>query len=123
MLPNKEAYDAQVANLVLKKVRSISGKYSVLFRRKSHARHSIFSFGPHSPGTIISFSVWIRTRQSSEMIIVHYGDVWNSSRSIFSLTIDEGRPKLYARENTFLTTINGVAVNDGKWHHIAVSMP
>ena len=70
----------------------------------------------------------MKTRQPSEMILVHYGAAWESKqmdalRSILSLTIDEGRPKLYARQDAYLTTMNDMALNDGKWHHIAVSMP
>jgi hypothetical protein len=62
-------------------------------------------------------------------VLVHYGAEWESVRTdslknIFSFTIDNGLPKLYAREQLYLTTKDeNIRLNDGQWHHIAVSMP
>eukprot|EP00551_Chaetoceros_affinis_P018514 CAMPEP_0203743086 /NCGR_PEP_ID=MMETSP0092-20131115/59258_1 /ASSEMBLY_ACC=CAM_ASM_001090 /TAXON_ID=426623 /ORGANISM="Chaetoceros affinis, Strain CCMP159" /LENGTH=382 /DNA_ID=CAMNT_0050630367 /DNA_START=24 /DNA_END=1169 /DNA_ORIENTATION=+ len=68
------------------------------------------------------------TLANGEMILVHYGaawrnDVYDSESDIFSLTLANGRPRLYARENKILTTETNISLNDGQWHHIAVSMP
>ena len=84
--------------------------------------------GPHSIGSSVSFALWIRTSALTEMILVHYGAAWSSNvydnqRDIFSLTIDNGRPKLYAQEDKMMTTAKDISLNDGQWHHIAVSMP
>jgi hypothetical protein len=48
---------------------------------------------------------------------------YDYSRSIFSLTLDDGQPKLYASETTYLTTKDSLSLNDEKWYHIAISMP
>lgn len=114
-----------MAKLWLFSNNAISGNQSAYFAG-SETRHSLFSFGPHSSASIISFSLWIRTWNSSEMILVHYGATWNSQHtgSIFSLTLDNGKLKLYSGQSTFLTTTNtDKTLNDGQWHHIAVSMP
>lgn len=105
----------------------ISGQGAAYFSG-SLSRHSIFSFGPHSAVTPVSFSLWVRTWKSREMILVHYGAAWankkyDSKRSIFSLTMKNGRPRLYARENAYLTSVKNTKLDDGQWHHIAVSMP
>ena len=71
----------------------------------------------------------MKTNQEGEMILIHYGAKWSSRayddmRSIFTLTVDNGQPKLYARENTYVTTLsNETSLNDNTWHHLAVTMP
>lgn len=85
--------------------------------------------GPHYAESTISFALWIKTLEAPEIVLVHYGAAWESERTdslknIFSLTLDNGLPKLYAREHLYLTTKDEkIHLNDGKWHHIAVSMP
>ncbi len=122
-----EPYDAQVADLRLSNDRPISGERCGYFN-SSTTRLSTWGMGPHGSGTMISFSMWIRAFSSEEMVLVHYGAAWgsqryDSERDIFSLTLNSGRPRLYAREGRMLTTTKDMALNDGQWHHIAVSMP
>ena len=123
-----EQYDAQVANLNLREDIAVSGQKSAYFNGV-WSRNSIYAMGPLSTQTTISFSLWIKTWQTQPMILVHYGAAWMGSakydnvRSSFSLILDNGIPKLYTRENTFLRPKGPKRLNDGNWHHIAVSMP
>jgi len=123
-----QSYDAQVAGLSLNHDHPISGEKFAFFSYSGETRVSTWGIGPHSSGSSISFALWIRTWIQEEMILVHYGaawrnDVYDSESDIFSLTLANGRPRLYARENKILTTETNISLNDGQWHHIAVSMP
>ncbi len=124
ILFNKELYDAQVGNLEL--VTGKVGSRAASFTTQS--RLAFFATGPHNAGSVLSFSLWIKTsQQSSEMILVHHGSIYTSlktSKDCFTLTLNEGIPNLYTSPKKRLapTTLN-VKINDGSWHHVAISMP
>jgi len=122
-----ETYDAQVANIGPFNANAIAGENSAYFTASS--RFSLYAMGPHNPVTAMAYSLWFKTHQSSEVLLIHYGPAWDSAtyddtKSIFTVTLDNGRPKVYAKKNAYLTTSNEfMSLNDGQWHHIAVSMP
>ena len=125
-IPNKgefgKQYDAQFGNVDLHV--GVMGK-SALFTPKS--RMAVYSMGPYTGGTIISYSFWIKTKSvTDEMILLHYAPLWKLDqgvdRNIFSLTLKNGRPKVYASPKSTLTA-GGEPLNDGNWHNIAVIMP
>jgi len=124
-LPNQgsfgQPYDAQVANLRLKQKQSSS--YAVLSRT---SRIGIYGFGPHSGGSTISYSLLISTTSNSEVILVHYGHAFteNSTKNMYTLTLKKGTPNLYISPTAILEPVKRkLNLNDGNWHHIAVSMP
>lgn len=118
-----ELYDGQIGNVEL--VQGFKGDYAGSF--SSSSRLSIYAVGPHSGGHQISFSLWIKTVHESEMVLVHYGSMYDGSKSskdIFTLTLRNGTPILYASWKKFLLpSSESLNLNDGQWHHIAVSMP
>jgi len=122
-------YDSQVSNIELVSGRKKdTGDTAGLFNEDS--RMAIFSIGPYSGGEIISFSLWINTDESnSEMILMHYGLSWSSLmvspyKDHLTLTLDHGVLALYIQPTLKLETASFAgSLADGKWHHIAVSMP
>lgn len=118
-----ELYDAQVANIDLVSGRKgNAGKFTV------ESRLAIYASGPHSGGNILSLGIWIKTsQQSSEMMLLHYGATYSGSKAskdILTLTLNQGVPNLYTSSKKRLVPIASIEkLNDGKWHHIAVSMP
>lgn len=123
-LPNQgsfgQPYDAQIANLRFKKVKDRS--YALLNRA---SRIAVYGFGPHSGGSIISYSLLFSTKSNSRMILVHYGHAFtaNSNKNMYTLTLEKGAPMLYASPTHIVVPEERYKLNDGKWHHIAVSMP
>lgn len=121
-----EQYDAQVGGIALKK-GGISGK-AALFKGET-SNMGIYSVGPLVAGNVVSYSIWFRTEQAGEMILIHFGPSWNSAvykeKNIFTLTLDGGNPKLYASTSSILkpSQRNGLHLNDNGWHQVAVSMP
>jgi len=123
-LPNKgsfnQPYDAQVANVELQ--YSEDRSYGVFTNR---SRLAVYGTGPHSGGSIISYALWIKTKNSSDMALVHYGHYYggNSQKHIYTLTLQNGDPMLYISPTAILRPESKHDLNDGNWHHIAVSMP
>lgn len=74
----------------------------------------------------MSYSFWFKTKGSGEMILFHYAPKWalneGGNKNVFSLTLKDGQPKLYASQTSVLTGLRN-GLNDGRWHNIAVIMP
>lgn len=120
----KEQYDAQVCNLNF--VDGRRGLRAAEFREDS--RFAILGNGPHAAGNVISFNFFMKTlEKNSEMVLVHYGRKWsdasNTKKNTQTLTLKSGNPVLYANHDNFLRPRISLQLNDGKWHHISVSMP
>jgi len=85
--------------------------------------------GPHGAGSQISYAIRIRTSHDSNMILVHYGHSFGFDpiskflKDIFTLTLENGTPKLYTNDKSVLIPTKSQNLNDGRWHTIAVSMP
>jgi len=133
-LPNlgsfAQLYDAQIANVTLINEPSNRGTYYAQFTENS--RFGIFGNGPHNPGQPVSFALWIKCNQMGkkagvEMILVHYGHTFNvsdkSKKDIFTLTLKNGTPMLHSSPKSTLAPTRSYTLDDGEWHHIAVSMP
>ena len=119
-------YDAQIGNIDLVNGR-IENSLAASFGTDS--RFAIYGVGPFGGGEIISFSLWIKTTQTSKMILVHYGNVYGadvksvtSGKDQMTLILSDGIPELYIKHNRKLVSqINSIA--DGRWHLVSVSMP
>ncbi len=81
--------------------------------------------GPFMGGEIISTTLFFKTTKSKEMILICYGGRFGVSnkKDIFLLTIKKGELTLYFGKQKYLTTAEDYNLNDGQWHHIAISMP
>jgi len=116
-----EPYDAQITGL---KLMSNGTNMYGIFTEES--RLAIYGTGPHGAGSIISYSIRIKTTNGTHIILVHYGHMFgtrNSPKNFYTLTLENGTPKLYANVNSVLEPQQTLTLNDGKWHDIAVSMP
>ena len=118
-------YDAQVANLDFDNDDKINGNSSGVFTDKT--RVAIYSVGPMGGGEIISWSIFFKTTQTQEQVLVFYGGVFGPSerKDIFLLSLKGGNPFLRFTTNRkqYVTSENDLNLNDGQWHQIAVSMP
>jgi len=127
-LPNKgsfgQQYDAQVANVDLV-YDGRSDKFAGSFDKNS--RLAVYSTGPHNGGFIISYALWVNTKSELEMILIHYGNRKKGRdipmKDIYTLTLQNGTPILYTAVDDMLIPKDNYNLNDGQWHHIAVSMP
>lgn len=122
--PLTDQYDAQVANLEFNSTNAISGKSSGVFT--DDTRVAIYGMGPFIGGEVISLSLFFRTSKSKEMILVFYGGVFGTSKrkDIFLLTLKKGNPALtFGSRRNYLTTAEDHNLDDGQWHHIAISIP
>jgi len=118
-----QQYDAQVANVGQVTNGGISGHAGNF---NDTTRMSIFSLGPQAGGQVVSYAIWFKTVEyNSEMILVHYDKSWGgftSEKNTFTLTLNNGTPMVYADRTSFLKPDDDYRLNDGKWHHVAVSM-
>ncbi|MHC4516971.1 MAG: LamG-like jellyroll fold domain-containing protein [Planctomycetota bacterium] len=117
--PNRGAfgrnYDAQNGNVEL--AEGPRGKAGV-FNPKS--RMAVYGAGPHSHGNVVSYALWLKTTSEEDMILINTGRA--GRRGLLNLQLNDGEPELMVSDDTRLVT-KGQKLNDGKWHHIAVSMP
>ena len=123
-LPNNgsfgQFYDAQIGDLTL--VEGIHGASAGLFNSQSVM--ATFAMGPQAGGQVISVAMWIKTSVKKELILFHYDHKFNgnSRDNNFSMTLAYGQPKLYSSSTSVLQPAIPINLNDGRWHHIAVTM-
>lgn len=123
-LPNNgtfgQFYDAQIADVAL--VQGLYGNNAGLFNSQSVM--ATFAMGPLGGGQVVSVAMWIKTSAKKEMILFHYDHKFNgnSRDNNFSMTLAYGQPKLYSSSTTVLQPALRRDLNDGEWHHIAVTM-
>jgi hypothetical protein len=119
-----EQYDAQVANVNFAK--GIVGQSAVVFKDES-SRIAIDSMGPLGQGEPISLSFFFKTTNMGEMIMVAYAGQHKPfvplRKDIVLLTIKDGVPIFYADDKRYVIPEGVQGLNDGVWHHIAISMP
>ena len=118
-------YDAQVGNVELVESGRVDGKFAGNFTENS--RFAIYGVGPYSGGEMVSFSLWFKTNDSkNEMIMVHYGARGVSkSNDHLTVTLAKGVPVVYfGPEYQLEPAVNGgIDLADGEWHQIGISMP
>jgi Concanavalin A-like lectin/glucanases superfamily len=81
---------------------------------------AVYGAGPHHYGDIISYALWMKTTSEEDMVLINTGRA--GLRGLMNLNLNEGEPELLMAGNARLIA-KGQKLNDGKWHHIAVSMP
>jgi hypothetical protein len=118
-------YDAQVGNVELVESGRVDGKFAGNFTESS--RFAIYGVGPYSGGEMVSFSLWFKTNDSTnEMIMFHYGSSGGAegSKDHLTVTLAKGVPVVYFRPECQLEPNgDGADLADGEWHQIALSMP
>jgi hypothetical protein len=118
-LPNRgvfgQNYDAQYANIEL--AEGPRGKAGV-FSPKSQM--AVYGAGPHHCGDIISYALWMKTASKEDMVLINTGR--GGLQGLMNLHLRNGQPELLLAANA-RSVAKVRKLNDGKWHHIAASMP
>ena len=117
-----QSYDAQVANLELKK--SIKG-HAGTFTETTRA--AIYAMGPHHAGHAISYALWFKTKEKKgSRILIAYEGHWMKPK-VMNLKLTNGNLELcHTPEQKLMmhhdeTTVPSLTNN--RWHHVAVVMP
>jgi hypothetical protein len=117
--PNRGAfgrnYDAQNGNIAL--AEGPRGKAGVF---NSKSQMAVYGAGPHSHGNVVSYALWMKTTSKEDMILINTGRA--GLKGLMNLHLNNGEPELLMAANARLIA-KGQKLNDGKWHHVAVSMP
>jgi hypothetical protein len=118
--PNRGAfgrnYDAQNGNIAL--ADGPRGKAGV-FNPKSQM--AVYGAGPHSYGNVVSYALWMKTTSEDDMVLINTGR-GGLKRGLLNLNLNDARPELLMADDARFIA-KSRKLNDGKWHHIAVSMP
>ena len=112
-----EQYSATAAACTL-----IDGKVGRAVRLDTSSRLQLYGMGPLMGGHTVSYSCWVRTTAEGERIVISTATRWRSLKHLLNLHLSDGRPKVVTSVNTALLA-DGVTVNDGQWHHLAVVRP
>ena len=119
-IPNRGAfgrnYDAQNANMEL--AGGARGKAGV-FNPKSQM--AVYGAGPHNYGNTVSYALWMKTSSDEDMMLINTGRR-GLKRGLMNLNLNDAKPELLMAEDLRLIA-KSRKLNDGQWHHIAVSMP
>jgi hypothetical protein len=81
----------------------------------------VLPIGPMDYGYERTISCWVKTTAKGRRIILNSSSFWGQGQ-FFNLGINEGNLELALRPEIFTTSRN-LAINDGKWHHLAVVVP
>ena len=118
--PNRGAfgrnYDAQNGNIAL--AEGPRGKAGV-FTPKSQM--AVYGAGPHSYGNVVSYALWMKTSLEDDMVLINTGR-GALPRGLMNLNLNDAKPELLIADDMRLIA-KSQKLNDGKWHHIAASMP
>ena len=81
---------------------------------------AVYGAGPHGHGNMISYALWMKTTSEEDMVLINTGRA--GLQGLMNLHLNNGEPELLMAANARLIA-KGQKLNDGKWHHVAVSMP
>jgi hypothetical protein len=108
-------YDAQYANIEL-----VDGPRAKAGEFNPNSQMAVYGAGPHGHGNTISYALWMKTTSKEDMVLINTGRA--GLRGLMNLHLNDGEPELLLAANARLIA-KGQKLNDGKWHHVAVSMP
>jgi len=112
-------YSALKANVeMVDGIRGRAGRFG------ENSRMAIFAMGPHYGDHAVSYALWVRTTSTENQVLINSGGIWGSGnlKGFFNLNVNDGVPEVMVSKNQWLS-VQDVKLNDGQWHHIAVSMP
>jgi len=111
-------YDAQHCDIEL-----VGGPQGQAGKFNSNSQMAIWGLGPHVYGNRVSYALWMKTASEENMVLINTGVGWRKAlTNLMNLNLNDGQPELIISKNERLIA-KGRKLNDGKWHHIAVSMP
>ena len=111
-------YDAQYGDIASEE--GPRGKAGVF---NPNSQMAVYGAGPQGHGNVISYALWVKTTSEEDLILINTGRMWDRGlRGVMNLNLKNGEPEFLIAENERLIA-KGQKLNDGKWRHIAVSMP
>ncbi len=108
-------YDAQYADIDF-----TDGPYGLAGVFNPNSQMAVYGAGPHHYGDMISYALWMKTTSEEDMVLINTGRA--GLRGLMNLHLNDGESELLLAANARLIA-KGQKLNDGKWHHVAVSMP
>ncbi|MFC1596454.1 LamG-like jellyroll fold domain-containing protein [Planctomycetota bacterium] len=108
-------YDAQYGDIDF-----TDGPHGLAGVFNPNSQMAVYGAGPHHYGDMISYALWMKTASEEDMVLINTGRA--GLRGLMNLNLNDGDPELLMADNARLIA-KGQKLNDGKWRHIAVSMP
>ena len=79
--------------------------------------------GPLQGQRAVSCAVWVKTVSSENQLLINSSSTWgNKLKGFFNLNLKDGIPEVMVAANQKIVADTS-PLNDGKWHHLAASMP
>lgn len=104
-------------------VELIDGPRGKAGRFDEESRMAVFAMGPHHGSHAVSYALWIKTVSGENQLLVNSGSIWSKVlQGFFNLNLNDGVPEVMVSRSQRLLA-EGVKLNDGQWHHLAVAMP
>ena len=111
-------YSALSANVEL-----IDGPSGKAGRFNEKSRMGVFAMGPLHGAHAVSYALWVNTTSPENQILINTGSIWGKElKNFFNLHLNNGIPEVVISRTQQLAATE-TRINDGKWHHIAVTMP
>ncbi len=108
-------YDAQYGDIDF-----TDGPHGLAGAFNPKSQMAVYGAGPHHYGDIISYALWMKTTSEEDMVLINTGRA--GLRGLMNLNLNDGKPELLMAGDARLIA-KGQKLNDGKWHHVALSMP
>jgi len=113
-----DTYDALYAGII--PVEGVRGKAALMDEK---SRLVAGGMGPALGGRVCSYALWIKTVSAENQLLINTASLYRpAQRNFFNLNLNDGIPE--AAVSATQTLAGRVPkLNDGRWHHIAVTMP
>jgi hypothetical protein len=122
VFPNRGAFGPHYSALT-DGVESTDGPHGRAGAFTPDSRMGVFAMGPHHGNHAVSYALWVKTVSPESMVLVNSGSIWSRElKDFFNLNLNNGMPEIMVSANKRLVAA-GPGLNDGKWHHLAVTMP
>jgi len=81
------------------------------------------AMGPMEGDFKRTVAFWMKTHSQERQLILNTVSKWGRSAQFFNMGINNGRLELALRPRVTALVEGGKKLNDGKWHHVAVTVP
>jgi hypothetical protein len=121
LLPNRGAFGRQY-NALTANVRECKGVLGKGGEFDEQSRLGVFAMGPLQGRHAVSYALWLKTTSPENQILINTGSIWSKNiEGFFNLHLNNGTPEVVVSGTQRL--VGDAKINDGRWHHVAVSMP
>lgn len=111
-------YSALTANVEL-----TDGPHGKAGLFSKNSRMGVFAMGPLQQDHAVSYALWMKTTSPENQMLINTGSIWSKNlKEFLNLHLNDGVPEAVISNTQKLSAV-GAKLNDGQWHHIAVSMP